>query len=118
MKIPFVIRFSQSNKSVKTLNFTVKERVGGVFEALKRGEVFLLAYLTIQKTIRGALSVIKAKKMLSGENHDVRWIAAHERLKSYGCDQKAALVLRGKRASSEGAQRSGISVQLPSQYKK
>ena len=56
--------------------------------------------------------------MLSGENHDVRWIAAHERLKSYGCDQKAALVLRGKRASSEGAQRSGISVQLPSQYKK
>ena len=62
VKILFVIRFSQSNKSVKTLNFTVKERLGGVFEALKRGEVFLLAYLTIQKTIRGALSVIKAKK--------------------------------------------------------
>ena len=31
--------------------------------------------------------------MLSGENHDVRWIAAHERLKSYGCDQKAAALL-------------------------
>ena len=40
--------------------------------------------------------------MLSGENHDVRWIAAHERLKSYGCDQKAAAMLP---ASKQGGAR-------------
>ena len=97
MKILSSLDFPIKHKSVKTLNFTnftAKKLWVECTNSAKKGRTFFVRLPhDLEDNSRGALSVIKAKKMLSGENHDVRWIAAHERLKSYGCDQKAAALL-------------------------
>ena len=94
MKILSSLDFPIKHQSVKTLNFTAKKLWVECVDSAKKGRTFFVRLPhDLEDNSRGALSVIKGKKMLSGENHDVRWIAAHERLKSYGCDQKAAAML-------------------------